>query len=107
MMTTHPIPTPTRTTSYSSSTSSSSSTTSLPKHEAFASPADEEAPWWLGEEGYEKWTARWVADNDAKNCLLPAEVKNFGQLCGFMAELRLETEGVRGNGDIERSVGEA
>ena len=106
-MTIQPNPTLTRTISYSSSTSSSSSITSLPKHEAFASPADEAAPWWLGKDGYEKWTSRWLADNDAKNCLLPAEAKNFGQLCGFMAGLRVETEGVGGNGEVERSIGEA
>ncbi|KAK0100368.1 hypothetical protein ONS95_008322 [Cadophora gregata] len=92
-MTKHFNPSLTRTTSYSSSTSSSSSTTSLPKHEAFSPSVHETAPWWLGEEGYEKWTSRWLEDNDAKNCLLPVGVKTFGQLRGFMASLRTQIQG--------------
>ncbi|KAG4441090.1 hypothetical protein IFR05_003444 [Cadophora sp. M221] len=91
-------PTLTRTSSYSSTTSYSSSTPPLQKHEAFAPTTPETTPWWLGEEGYEKWTVRWLEDNDVKNCLVPVGVKSFGQLCGLMAGLR-----VRG---AEQEIGE-
>lgn len=74
-------------------------------HEAFPAPNDEAAPWWLGGDGCERWTARWLEDNDARNRLGPVRYDTGwgGTGCGDVLRgvkmSRMEVEGGRGGRD--------